>query len=372
MRAIMLCSCLLILMSSGIWAAKASVERLDFGRTPEQGKPVDLYVLTNANGLVAKIMTYGALLTELHVPDRDGKLGDIVLGFDNLDAYLAGHPYFGATVGRVANRIGGAKFTLDGKEYLLAPNDGPNTLHGGIVGFDKVVWNATPLRTAAGPAVRFEYLSRDGEEGFPGNLRVRVTYTLTNDNALRIDYRAITDKATPVNLTHHSYFNLAGPENGDILGHRLTLAASHYTPVDATLVPTGESAPVAGTPLDFTRPKRIGRDIGQMTGEPGGYDHNFCLDSGGGRLAFAARVEEKSTGRVMDIYTTEPGIQLYTGNFLDGTLTGKGGVVYQKHSGLCLETQHFPDSINKPEFRSVVLRPGQVYRQTTVHVFGVK
>lgn len=371
MRATVLCSCLLALSAPLTLGSPPGIQRLDFGNTPE-GQAVDLYVLTNANGLVAKIMTYGALVTELHVPDRDGKLADVVLGFDNLDAYLAGHPYFGCIVGRVANRIGGARFTLDGKEYALAKNNGPNTLHGGLKGFDKVVWKATPLRRSDGPAVRFEYLSPDGEEGFPGNLHVRVTYTLTRDNALRIDYRAVTDKATPINLTNHSYFNLAGEGSGDILSHRLTLFADHYTPADETLVPTGEIGPVAGTALDFTRPKRIGRDIRGFGPEYGGFDHNFVLDSGRGKLALAARVEERGSGRVMEVYTTKPGIQLYTGNWLDGTLTGKSGVAYGQYHGLCLETQNFPDAINKIGFPSAVLRPGQVYRETTVHRFSAQ
>ncbi len=350
---------------------KASVVKSDFGKTAD-GTPVDLYVLTNAHGLKAKIITYGGIITELHTPDRDGKLADVVLGFDNLPSYLAGHPYFGALVGRVANRIAKGKFTLDGKVYQLAINNGPNALHGGLKGFDKKVWKAEPVEGTDGPGVRLSCSSPDGEEGYPGNLSVTVTYTLTNQNELRIDYKATTDKDTPINLTNHSYFNLAGPGPGDILGHELMLAADQYTPVDATLIPTGEIKPVKGTPLDFTTPTPIGARIDQLKGNPGGYDHNFVLRSGGKSLALAARVHEPKTGRVMEVYTTQPGIQFYTGNFLDGKLTGKYGVVYKKHAGFCLETQHFPDSVNHPNFPSVILKPGSTYAQTTVYKFSAK
>jgi aldose 1-epimerase len=350
---------------------RASLHKKAFGKTPD-GQEVDLYILTNTAGMTAKIMTYGAILTELDVPDRDGKAADVVLGFDNLKDYLAGHPYFGATVGRVANRIAKGKFTLDGKEYKLAVNNGPNALHGGLKGFDKVVWTAAPVATPDGAAVIFKYVSKDGEEGYPGNLTATVVYTLTNENALRLDYTAKTDKATPVNLTNHTYFNLAGAKAGDILGHGLTLFADRYTPVDDTLIPTGEIKPVKGTPLDFTRATRIGARIDQLKGEPGGYDHNYVLNSEGKELALAARVHEAKSGRTMEMWTTEPGVQFYTGNFLDGKQTGRGGVVYKKHGGFCLEAQHFPDSVNHANFPSMILKPGQTYRQTTIYKFSVK
>jgi aldose 1-epimerase len=350
----------------------SGVRKMAFGKTKE-GTPVDLYVLTNGKGMTAKVITYGAILTELDVPDRNGKSADVVLGFDDLDGYLAGHPYFGATVGRVANRVAKGKFTLAGKEYKLAVNNGPNALHGGLKGFDKVVWKAEPLKKRSGAAVKFTYHSKDGEEGYPGNLTATVTYTLTERNELRIDYKATTDRATPVNLTNHSYFNLAGVrKKGNILGHELLLAADRYTPVDDTLIPTGKIEPVSGTPLDFTKPTAIGARIKQLKGNPGGYDHNFVLNSGGKRLALAARVNEPKSGRVMEMFTTEPGVQFYTGNFLDGTIKGKGDVVYQKHQGFCLEAQHFPDSVNHANFPSVILQPDQTYTQTTVYKFSAK
>jgi aldose 1-epimerase len=351
---------------------KAGVEKRDFGKT-EEGTPVDVYVLTNGKGMTAKVMTYGATLTELHVPDGDGKTTDVVLGFDDLKGYVAGHPFFGSTVGRVANRVARGKFTLDGKEYRLAVNNGPNSLHGGKKGFDKVVWKAEPVPTTEGGAVKFSYLSPDGEEGYPGNLSVSVTYTVTNDNGLRLDYRATTDKATPVNLSNHTYFNLAGATSGtDILGHEMMIAASRYTPVDRDLIPTGEIKPVKGTPLDFTTPHRIGERIDQLKPNPGGYDHNFVLDSEGKQLALAARAREPRSGRVMEMLTTEPGVQFYTGNFLDGKTKGKAGIAYQQHAAFCLEAQHFPDSVNHPNFPSVILRPGQTYTQTTVYRFPGK
>jgi aldose 1-epimerase len=350
---------------------KASVEKKSFGTTAD-GTAVDLYVLTNASGVKAKLITYGALLTEMDVPDRDGKMADVVLGFDNLAAYLAGHPMFGATVGRVANRIGGAKFTLDGKEYKLAANDGPNTLHGGKKGFDKAVWKAEAKEVPDGVSVRFTHRSPDGDEGYPGNLDVAVTYTLTNKNELKIDYTATTDKATPVNLTHHSYFNLSGGQAADVLGHELMLTADKYTPVNDKLIPTGKIESVKGTPLDFTKPTVIGSRFDQLKGDPIGYDHNYVLPSEGKSLALAARVVEPTSGRVLEMYTTEPGVQLYTGNFLDGKLKGKGGTVYGKHAGFCLEAQHFPDAVHHPEFPSIILRPGKTYTQTTVYKFLTK
>jgi aldose 1-epimerase len=352
---------------------KGRVEKVPFGKTPD-GTAIDLYVLTNPSGMTAKVMTYGATLTELLVRDRDGKLDNVVLGFDNLEGYLAGHPYFGATVGRVANRIAKGKFSLGGKEYHLKTNNGDNHLHGGMKGFDKVVWKAEPvkLKQKGAVAVKFSYLSPDGEEGYPGNLSVTVTYTLTDVNELRIDFTATTDKATPVNLTNHSYFNLAGPKSGDVLGHELMLAADKYTPSGPDLVPTGKIEPVKGTPLDFTTPKTIGSRIKELKGDPVGYDHNYVLQGGEEFAPLAARVSEPKTGRVMAMYTTEPGVQLYTGNFLDGKLKGHGGVVYQQHQGFCLEAQHFPDSVNHPDFPSIILQPGKTYTQTTVYMFSAK
>jgi aldose 1-epimerase len=346
-----------------------SIEKMDFGKTPD-GTPVELWILKNG-GITAKVMTYGAIVTELDVPDRQGKPGDVVLGFDSLEGYLAGHPYFGAAVGRVANRIAKGKFTLDGREYSLAVNNGPNTLHGGLKGFDKVVWKAEDVSGPAGPAVKLSYLSRDGEEGYPGNLAASVTYTVTPD-ALRIDHTATTDKATPVNLTNHSYFNLAGPASGSILKHELMLAADQYTPVDDTLIPTGEIKSVQGTPLDFTSPTPIGARIDQLKGNPGGYDHNFVLRGGTNGPALAARVHDPESGRVMEVFTTEPGLQFYTGNFLDGTLKGKGGVVYRKHQAFCLEADHFPDSVHHSNFPTVILRPGATYTQTTIYKFSAR
>lgn len=345
---------------------KSNTHIANFGKLPD-GTAVSLYTLSNASGLLAKITNYGALITELHVPDRHGKAGDIVLGFDHLAQYLGRHPYFGATVGRVANRIAKGQFTLDGKEYRLAVNNGPNALHGGLKGFDKVVWEAEPL---PGAAVKFTYTSADGEEGYPGKLNVTVLMTLTDANELRIDYTAVTDKPTPINLTNHSYFNLFG--HGDILGHELLLAADHYTPTDATLIPTGEIRPVKGTAMDFTSAHLIGTRINEVGNEEKGYDHNYVLNGGGKSLAFAARAYEPRTGRVMEVHTTQPGVQLYTANYLDGSLTGKRGVVYGRQCAFCLETQHFPDSVNHPNFPSTILRPGETYRQTTVHKFSTR
>jgi aldose 1-epimerase len=322
----------------------------------------------------AKVITYGAILTELHVPDKNGQFDDVVLGFDDLKGYLGAHPFFGATVGRVANRIAKGKFTLDGKEYQLAVNNGPNALHGGKKGFDKVIWKAN-VPDAAKPAVEFRYVSPDGEEGYPGELKVKVTYSLTPDNAVSIQYEATTDKATPVNLSNHSYFNLAGGRSGaTILDHEMQLAADRYTPVDDTLIPTGELKPVAGTPFDFTKPHTIGERIKQTGGNPVGYDHNFVLakEIDGKQVGWSVRAVEKKTGRVMEMSTTEPGVQFYTSNFMDGKLKGKGGVAYPQYGGFCLEAQHFPDSVNQPKFPSVILRPGETYRQTTSYKFSVE
>lgn len=341
-----------------------------FGKTPD-GQEVELYTLANINGMRARITNYGAILVSLEVPDKAGKLADITLGYDTLDGYLTRHPYFGSTVGRYANRIGGAKFKLNDVEYTLAANNGPNHLHGGIKGFDKVVWKLEEIKAESDKAlVKLSYLSKDGEEGYPGNLACTVTYTLTKGGELKISYEAETDKTTIVNLTNHSYWNLAGQGNGDILGHELMLNADKYSPVDEALIPTGEIRSVKDTPMDFTRPMTIGSRIGQVEG---GYDHNYVLNnSGGGGLALCAKVYEPTSGRIMEIYTTEPGVQFYTGNFLDGSITGKSDRIYRKHYGFCLETQHFPDSPNKPDFPSVVLNPGDKYMTNTTYKFYTK
>ena len=344
------------------------IQKQAFGQMPE-GESVDLYVLTNGKGLVAKITNYGATLVSLGVPDRNGDVADITLGCDALEGYMAASPYFGSTVGRYANRIANGKFTLEGVEYTLAKNNGENHLHGGIKGFDKVLWQAEPFKEEKAVSVKFVYFSKDGEEGYPGNLACTVTYRMTENDELKITYEAETDKATPVNLTHHSYFNLAGQGEGDILTHELMLEADQYTPVDAGLIPTGEIQDVASSPMDFTTPHAIGERIDQVEG---GYDHNFVLRSGGGGLALAARVYEPESGRVMEIFTTEPGIQFYSGNFLDGTITGKAGKVYNQYFGFCLEPQHFPDSPNKPDFPSTILQPSAKYLSITVFKFTVR
>jgi aldose 1-epimerase len=348
------------------------VEKQPFGKTAD-GTPVDLYTLTNSKGVRVAITNYGGIVVSLFTPDRNGNSGDIVLGFERLEDYLKGHPYFGAIIGRYGNRIAKGRFTLDGVEYKLAQNNGENHLHGGLVGFDKKVWKARDFVDAEGQHLELRYTSPDGEEGYPGNLDVTVTYSLNEQNQLRIDYVATTDKPTVVNLTNHSYFNLAG--EGDILGHLLRLNADYFTPVDAGLIPTGELRPVKGTPFDFTEPTPIGARIEQDDEQlryGRGYDHNFVLRGGGGSLAEAAEVYEPKTGRVLRVLTTEPGVQFYTGNFLDGTLRGKYGRVYHRRTGFCLETQHFPDSPNKPHFPSTVLRPGQTYRSTTIYEFSAR
>lgn len=346
---------------------KMSVEKLPFGKTNED-QNVYQYILTNKAGLKAEILTYGGIVKSLYVPDRSGNLADIVLGFDNLKDYLEKSPYFGAIVGRYANRIANAKFSLNGIEYTLAKNNGPNHIHGGIRGFDKVVWNDEVIKTGDGPALRLTYLSRDGEEGYPGNLNVTVTYTLTNENELKIHYEADTDKPTVLNLTNHSYFNLAGAGSGDVLGHVLTLNADNFTPVDEDLIATGEIKPVRDTPLDFTKPAAIGSRINRLKN---GYDHNYCINNPDGSLTLAATVYEPKTGRVMEVLTTQPGVQLYTANFLNGSLKGKNAV-YHKHAAFCLETQHYPDSPNKPNFPSTELQPGQKYDQRTVLKFSTR
>jgi aldose 1-epimerase len=340
-----------------------------FGRTPE-GEEVSLYVLTSAKGLRARITNYGATLVALDVPDRHGKLDDVVLGFESLDKYVQKQPYIGATVGRYANRIGKARFALDGVEYKLTANEGPNQLHGGLKGFDKKLWQAEEVTAAEDRAwARMSCVSPDGEEGYPGTLRCTVTYMLTNEDELRISYEAETDKKTVVNLTNHSYWNLAGPGAGEILGHELTIHASRFTVVDKNLIPTGAIASVLDTPLDFQAPRTIGGRLRQLNR---GYDHNYVLGGRSDALKLAAAVHEKNTGRTMEIYTTEPGLQFYTGNYLDGSLVGKGGKAYKKHAGLCLETQHYPDSPNQPTFPSTVLEPGRKFASLTVHKFLAK
>lgn len=347
---------------------KMDIKKEIYGTAPD-GKQVDLYTLTNANGLRTSIMTFGGVITELHVPDRNGKFADVELGCATFEQYLTDSPHFGSLIGRFGNRIGKAKFTLNGVKYKLAANNGRNHLHGGKVGYDKVVWDAEPIESPDGPALKLTYLSKDMEEGYPGNLSVTVTYTLTNDDGLSILYEAETDKPTIVNLTNHSYFNLAGHDSGDILGHEMMINAKHYTPVDNELIPTGEIAPVKDTPMDFTVPVPIGARIDKTKG---GYDHNFVLSSFSSTPALAASVYEPVTGRVMDVYTTEPGIQFYSGNFLRGGAAQKDGAHYNKHNAFCLETQHFPDSPNKPQFPTVVLNPGQKYKQLTIYKFSTR
>jgi len=346
-----------------------TIQKTHFGTLPD-GTQVDLYTLTNSGGLICKIMTYGGIITEMHVPDRNGKLADIVLGYESLQQYLERSPYFGAIVGRVANRIAKGRFTLDGHTYALATNNGPNHLHGGIRGFDKVVWHAEPVTRDDGVSLRLTYNSRDGEEGYPGTLKAAVTYTLTEKNELRMDYEATTDKPTPVNLSNHTYWNLAG--EGSILDHVVTMAADRYTPVDDALIPTGEIKPVKGTPMDFTSPASIGSRFDQLTAKPPGYDHNFVLNSGGKEFLFAVRVHEPKSGRLLEVWTDQPGVQFYTGNFLDGSLKGKGGRSYERHAAFCLETQQFPDFVNHPNFPQSILRPGQTYHQSTVFRFSTQ
>ncbi|MBM3747858.1 MAG: galactose mutarotase [Acidobacteria bacterium] len=352
--------------------ATSKMTQQPFGKTPA-GEDVALYTLTNSKGFAAAITTFGGIVVSLKAPDRAGRAADVVFGFENLEGYLKGHPYFGAIIGRYGNRIAKGRFTLDGVAYKLAQNNGENHLHGGISGFDKAVWKAREAAAQDGPSLELSYLSQDGEEGYPGNLAVTVTYTLTEANELRIDYLATTDQPTVLNLTNHSYFNLAGQGEGDILGHVVTINADRFTPVDAGLIPTGELRPVEGTPFDFRQPRAIGERISAPDEQIRlglGYDHNYVLNGAAGTLRLAARVLEPSSGRLMEVHTTEPAMQLYTGNFLDGTLTGKGGKVYRHRYGFCMETQHYPDSPNQPGFPSVVLRPGGRYQTTTVYKFS--
>ena len=337
--------------------------------SPVARRTVNAIVLTNRHGLRAKLTNWGAGLMEMHVPDRQGKQADITLGFDAVEAYFEAHPHFGVTTGRFANRIARGKFTLDGVTHTLAENNGANHLHGGPTGFHARLWNWKSIANG----VRFTHASADGEEGFPGTLEVAVTYTLTDEDELRIDYEATTDKPTVLNLTNHAYWNLAGASAGSILDHELTLHASQFVPVDNAGIPTGGIAPVAGGPMDFTKPKTLRRDFDQLHGKPGGYDHCYVIEQASeDALTLAAEAYAPASGRVLEILTTEPGIQLYTGNFLDGSVIGKGGHAYRKNDGFCLETQHFPDSPNHPDFPTTVLRPGQVFRSTTVHRFSVR
>jgi aldose 1-epimerase len=343
-----------------------------FGKATD-GTEIQLFTLTNPNGLKATISTYGGTLTSLLVPDKDGKMSDVILGFDKAEGYLSpefkkSNPYFGALIGRYGNRIAKGKFTIDGKAYQVGINNNGNSLHGGNVGFNQKIWTAKPGTSADGQTLTLTYLSKDGEEGYPGNLNVTVTYTLTNDNSLHIDYAATTDKATPVNLTNHAYFNLALGQSKDVLAHQVTIPADRYTVVDGQLIPTGELKAVKGTPFDFTTAHAIGERIAQV---PGGYDHNWALNNATGQHS-AATVYEPTTGRTMEVKTDEPGVQFYTGNFLDGSLKGKDGVVYGKHAGFCLETQHFPDSPNQKDFPSTILKPGETYHTTTSYTFGVR
>jgi aldose 1-epimerase len=344
-----------------------------FGALPD-GREVELYTLSNDSGMRVSVTTYGGIITALTAPDRDGELDDVVLGFENLDGYLAGHPYFGALIGRYGNRIAGGTFALDGQRYELARNNNNNHLHGGIAGFDKALWSPRPRSTPDGPQLELAYVSEDGEEGYPGRIEVTVTYTLGQLSELRIDYRATTDAPTPINLTNHSYFNLAGAGSGDILKHELTLDANRFTAVDCQLIPTGEMRDVAGTPFDFRQPHAIGARIEdgyEQLRYGHGYDHNFVLNSAGRDLSLAARVTEPTTDRVLEVLTREPGVQFYSANFLDGGITGKGGAVYGRRCAFCLETQHFPDSPNRPEFPNTILRPGEFYETTTIYRFSV-
>ena len=352
------------------------IERLRQARfgTMADGTPVDAFTLTNAHGMQARVITYGGIIQSLSVPDRNGTLEDVVLGFDSLPGYLTESPYFGAIVGRYANRIAHGRFTLDGRTYQLPLNDGPNTLHGGLRGFDKVVWNAAPFTRSDASGVELTYVSPDGDQGFPGTLTTHVTYTLDDRDRITVDYLATTDKPTTVNLSQHSYFNLTGGAKRDILAHVLTIDADRFTPVDSTLIPTGELAPVAGTPFDFRTPTAIGARINQPNEQlkrGRGYDHNWVLNRSGTGLQHAARVVDPESGRALDVYTTQPGLQFYSGNFLDGTIRGKGGRVYGHRYALALETQHFPDSPNEPAFPSTILRPGEQYRTQTVFAFSV-
>ena len=351
-----------------------TISQAPFGGIPA-GPAVTIYTLRNDKGMEARILNYGGIVQSLKVPDKNGKFDDVVLGHDNLEGYLTKSPYFGALIGRYGNRIGGAKFTLEGQTYALATNNGPNSLHGGIKGFDKVVWQAKSWLTPDGPVLELTYVSTDGEEGFPGNLKVTAIYTLTDNNELQLNFTATTDKPTLCNLTQHSYFNLRGQGDGDILGHEVYINSDKITPVDKDLITTGEFMPVDGTPFDFRKPTAIGARINgtdQQLQFGHGYDHNWVIDKPLGKLGLQARVYEPTTGRVMEEWSTEPGVQFYTGNFLDGSITGKDGKVYSRRSGFCLEPQHYPDSPNKPMFPTTELKPGETYQNTILYRFLVQ
>lgn len=355
-------------------SAKPKITKDNFGKTAD-GKAVEIYTLTNSRGSEARIMTYGGTVVSLKVPDKSGKLGDVVLGFDSVADYEKHTGFFGALIGRYGNRIAKGKFSIGGKEFTLATNNGENHLHGGVKGYDRVVWTARPFITGTQANLELKYLSKDGEEGYPGNLKIGVVYSLSEDNELTIAYSATTDKPTIVNLTHHSYFNLAGAGNGTILDHELMIKGSRFTPTDAGSIPNGELRSVKGTPFDFTKPILIGQRIEQNDEQlrfGKGYDHNWVLDKRNRSFMLAATVYEKTSGRVMKVLTTEPGLQFYSGNFLDGSIKGKSGQEYPLRSGFCLEAQHYPDSPNRPRFPSTVLRPGQLYTQVTVYQFSVR
>lgn len=354
--------------------AKAGIEKATYGTMPD-GKTADVYTLRNASGMIARITNYGGIITELQAPDKNGKFEDVTLGLDSLSSYVKDSPFFGALVGRYGNRIAKGKFTLDGKTYSLPINNMGNALHGGKVGFDKVLWEATPV-DGDEPALKLKYTAKDGEEGYPGNLSVEVTYTLQKNDALKIDYQATTDKPTVVNLTNHTYFNLTGGAKRDILDHVVTLNADRFVPVDKTLIPTGKLQPVSGTPFDFTKPTAVGIRINDSTDTQikygGGYDHAWVLNGDANAMKQAATVYEPTSGRVMEVRTTEPAVQFYTGNFLNGKVTGREGKPYGKRYALCLETEHYPDSPNQPSFPTTVLRPGQTYKTTTIYQFSTK
>lgn len=363
---------LLLSLATAVAQAQADVTKQSFGKN-EAGENIDLYTLRNTHGVEAKITNYGGIVVSLKVPDRNGKFDDVVLGFNDLDSYLKPHPYFGALIGRFGNRIAKGRFTLNGVEYKLAVNNGDNHLHGGLKGFDKVIWTGKEMKTKAGPAVVLTYLSKDGEEGYPGNLTTRVVYTLTNNNELKIEYSASSDKDTVTNLTHHSYFNLAGEGNGDILNTRVTINGSRFVPTDAGSIPLGELRRVTGTPFDFLSAHSISERINQDDEQikfGSGYDHTWVINGRQGVMRLAATAYEPNSGRVMQVWTTEPGMQFYTGNFLDGTLTGKAGKLYPRRSGFCFETQHYPDSPNQPSFPTTTLKKGATYKSTTVYRFS--
>lgn len=371
--AIVSAAAMILSLSSLVQGAEFSMKKTTIGKLAD-GSAVNRYDIDNGRGLAVSIINYGATITEIRVPDANGKVGDVTLGFSTLEEYLAGSPFFGCIVGRYGNRIAYGKFTLDGKTYTLATNNGPHHLHGGNRGFDKALWTEQLWETNDhGGKLVLSHLSPDGDEGYPGNLKVSVAYHVTKDNELRIEYQATADKATPVNLTNHAYFNLKGHGEGDILGHELAIFAEKFTPVDKTLIPTGELRSVRGTPLDFRQPAKIGARIeadDEQIKFGGGYDHNFVLAEKPRELTLAAKVVEPTTGRWMEVLTTEPGVQLYTGNFLDGSNVGKNGKSYQRRGAFCLETQHFPDSPNQPKFPTTTLKPGEKFRSSTVYRFG--